>query len=76
MEFVVSRRGTLGLRIAALLWSTMAVTPDPEDELGNERLGGDPAMISGLGRTARHVVNRCRRPIVLSRLTSPARPNA
>ena len=75
-EFVVNRHGMLGPRIAALLRSTVIRDPHSQEGPGNEPFCGDPAMVSGLERTAQHADSRNRRPAVLSRLIFPARPNS
>ena len=75
-QFAVNRRGMLGVKIAALLRSTTACCPYPPDRLGDGRFGSDPAMFSGVERTARGVGSGRRRPIVLSRLIFPAQPKS
>jgi hypothetical protein len=74
-EFAVNRRGMLGLKIAALLRSTMAFDRDEANGPENERFGGDPATVSGLERTAQHV-SSYQRPITPSPLIFPAQPDS
>jgi hypothetical protein len=76
MEFAVNRRDMLGLKIAALLRSTMAFDRDQAEGLEDEHFGSDPAMVPGLERTAPHVRRGCQRKSILSRLTFPARPHS
>jgi hypothetical protein len=75
-ELAVNRRGMLGLKIAARLRSTMAFDRDQAEGLGNRRFGRDRTIVSRLEHTAQHMGGRCQRPIVLSRLIFPARPNS
>jgi hypothetical protein len=76
MEFAVTRHGMLGPKIVALLRSTMACYPYPQEELEREYFGVGLAMISGLERTAQHIGSRRRHPTVPSGPIFSARPNS